>query len=92
MKSVFVVHGETGEHADAHEWNVRAFSDEQSAIAFIAKANAWCVENNCDMTEERFCMLDERKVTPPDFDPNFKCDYTGVVYGYSEVPFQRLWV
>lgn len=75
---IFIVTGQTGEYSDRVEWLVKAFRDRAKAMNFIAKAEDWLRANKLS-----FQNIDGRRLVDhpmPDFDPDFRCDYTGTRY------------
>lgn len=82
-RTIYIVHGTTGEWSDRGEWAVRAFTDEAKAKDFVERcdkiAAAWFVKN-----EQRYWDVKDAH----ELDPNFSCDYTGTHYFLRACPLE----
>ena len=82
---IYVVFGHCGEYSDHTRWAVRAYSTEKRAqdecVDLINKAKALTTPK----VSEDGCCMDYYDGEKPDWDPDFRTDYTGTEYGYEEV-------
>jgi len=86
---VHVVMGSTGEYSDTMIWYVYAFTEKSGALALADKLNKWCKDHECHPGNE-YTGPDSyvRKLKPPPEDPEFQCDYTGVMYEVLSIPLK----
>lgn len=83
-KYVYVVRGETGEHADWSSWVVCGFTRLKEAKKYVKDANTAATEIYVSLMGKMYWAKDHGK-NP--FDPDMKMDYTGTTYTYAKVPF-----
>lgn len=76
MKTIWIVEGETGEHADYCNWVVCAYKEEWMAAEHADQARA--------RAHELFCLYARRYSSIPvranQYDAKMRIDYTGTTY------------
>lgn len=79
MKTIFIVVGTTGEYADAHSWNVRAFTELTKAQVYARGCEEYA--NDVQLKYPYFSRGDARKeAIKKSPDPRCQIDYTGTEY------------
>lgn len=79
-KTIYLVVGETGEHADRTEWLVAAYLSKKRAETHAKRA-----EERAREIEKKGNSLG-RPCERSEFDPNLRIDYTGTNYRIESVP------
>lgn len=86
MKSIFVVHGSTGEYSDRSEWDVVAVPTREMGEEYIAALGVQYQQIPQSMKDYHWEKEEEIKAIMS-LDPNFSMDYTGTRYFLTEVRF-----
>jgi len=84
MKTIWIVHGSTGEYSDRGEWNVVAVKTKELAEEWIKALDIQYQSIPQHMKDSRWDYEDEMKKIMS-LDPSFSMDYTGTSYFYGEV-------
>lgn len=96
-KDIYILQGKSGEYSSRVQWLVRAYLDENEAIAHMKKAEEWTIEKQCapypDNKNVTAALEQEHiKVHPGKnpYDELMKLDYTGVFYEIVKVKFEKI--
>ena len=84
-ESVWIVEGATGEYSDHCEWPVDAWDNKEAAEARVAFLGAKYREIVGVHTDRYTDEYEAAKEKMREFDPSFRCDYTGTRYHCYEV-------
>lgn len=86
MKTIWIVHGSTGEYSDRCEWNVVAVETEELAQQWVRALDLQYQSIPQSMRDDRWDHEDDMKKIMS-LDPEFSMDYTGTHYFIARVPF-----
>lgn len=86
MKTIWIVHGSTGEYSDRSEWNVVAVETEEMAQQWVKALDIQYQSIPQAMRNDRWDHEEELKKIMS-LDPDFSMDSTGTHYFIAKVPF-----
>jgi hypothetical protein len=79
MKTIYIVQGHTGEYDDYRSWLVTAYLSEHAAQTRLDFLKSKVKEMKLN-TEATYDLMYKKSKEMKQFDPDFKCDYTGTCY------------
>ncbi len=85
---IYIVEGRTGEWADAREWPVKAFKEEEKAKAFKQLLNDTAKKLGVYSSGLRLNDGQANVALMQELDPGVSIDYTGVQYDYYELELE----